>query len=58
MRIRRAHGSRLELAAEYMGASAANVSASSSSVRKGETLIDTARTIDAMERTLLFCAIR
>lgn len=37
-----------ELAAKYMGASAANVSASSSSVRKGETLIDTARTIDAM----------
>ena len=37
-----------ELASKYMGASAANVSASSSSVRKGETLIDTARTIDAM----------
>ena len=37
-----------ELVAKYMGASAANVSASSSSVRKGETLIDTARTIDAM----------
>lgn len=37
-----------ELAAKYMGGCAANVSASSSSVRKGETLIDTARTIDAM----------
>lgn len=37
-----------ELASKYMGASAANVSASTSSVRKGETLIDTARTIDAM----------
>lgn len=37
-----------EMASKYMGASAANVSASTSSVRKGETLIDTARTIDAM----------
>jgi aspartate carbamoyltransferase catalytic subunit len=37
-----------ELASKYMGASAANVSASSSSVSKGETLIDTGRTIDVM----------
>jgi aspartate carbamoyltransferase catalytic subunit len=37
-----------ELASKYMGASAANVSASSSSVQKGETLIDTGKTIDAM----------
>lgn len=37
-----------ELAAKYMSATAANVSASGSSVAKGETLIDTARTIDMM----------
>ena len=37
-----------ELASKYMGASAANVSASSSSVAKGETLIDTGRTIESM----------
>lgn len=37
-----------ELAAKYMSASAANVSASGSSVQKGESLIDTAKTIDAM----------
>lgn len=37
-----------ELAAKYMGATAANVSASSSSVSKGETLIDTGKTIDRM----------
>ncbi|WP_024834708.1 aspartate carbamoyltransferase catalytic subunit [Ruminiclostridium josui] len=37
-----------ELASKYMGASAANISASSSSVQKGETLIDTGKTIDAM----------
>jgi len=37
-----------ELASKYMSASAANVSASSSSVAKGETLIDTAKTIDMM----------
>lgn len=37
-----------ELAAKYMSASAANISASGSSVSKGETLIDTARTIAAM----------
>ena len=37
-----------ELASKYMGASAANISASSSSVQKGETLLDTGRTIDSM----------
>jgi aspartate carbamoyltransferase catalytic subunit len=37
-----------ELAAKYMSSSAANVSASSSSVAKGETLIDTGKTIDMM----------
>jgi aspartate carbamoyltransferase catalytic subunit len=37
-----------ELASKYMGASAANISASSSSVQKGETLIDTGKTIDCM----------
>ena len=37
-----------ELASKYMGASSANISASSSSVAKGETLIDTAHTIDRM----------
>ncbi|NMA95765.1 MAG: aspartate carbamoyltransferase catalytic subunit [Clostridiales bacterium] len=37
-----------ELASKYMGASAANVSAASSSVQKGETLIDTGKSIEAM----------
>ena len=37
-----------ELASKYMSASAANISASASSVTKGETLIDTGRTIDMM----------
>lgn len=37
-----------ELASKYMGANAANISASSSSVQKGETLIDTGKTIDSM----------
>jgi aspartate carbamoyltransferase catalytic subunit len=37
-----------ELASKYMSASAANVSASSSSVAKGESLIDTGKTIDMM----------
>ena len=37
-----------ELAAKFMSANAANISASSSSVTKGETLIDTGRTIDVM----------
>lgn len=37
-----------ELAAKYMSANAANITASGSSVAKGENLIDTAKTIDAM----------
>lgn len=37
-----------ELASKYMSASAANISVSSSSVQKGETLVDTGRTIDMM----------
>lgn len=37
-----------ELAAKYMGANTANISAQGSSVAKGENLIDTAKTIDAM----------
>lgn len=37
-----------ELAAKYMGAQAVNVSVTTSSVAKGETLIDTGRTLDAM----------
>lgn len=37
-----------ELASKYMSANAANIAASSSSVSKGETLIDTGRTIDVM----------
>src|SRR5512137_1228888 len=35
-----------ELASKYMGASAANITAAGSSVAKGETLIDTGRTIE------------
>lgn len=42
-----------EMAAKYMGAASANVSASGSSVSKGESLIDTARTIDQMAVDLL-----
>lgn len=37
-----------ELASKYMSANAANITASGSSVQKGESLIDTARTLDAM----------
>lgn len=37
-----------ELASKYMGASSANISVATSSVSKGETLIDTGRTIDMM----------
>jgi len=37
-----------ELASKYMSAASANIAASSSSVAKGETLIDTVRTIEAM----------
>lgn len=37
-----------ELASKYLGAAAANISAGGSSVAKGETLIDTVRTLEAM----------
>jgi len=37
-----------ELASKYMSAGSANIAVSTSSVAKGETLIDTGRTIDAM----------
>ncbi len=37
-----------ELASKYLGATAANITASGSSVEKGETLADTGKTIDAM----------
>jgi aspartate carbamoyltransferase catalytic subunit len=37
-----------ELAGKYMSANTVNISASSSSVAKGETLIDTGKTLDAM----------
>lgn len=42
-----------ELAGKYMGASVANVSAAGSSVAKGESLIDTAETINAMGTDIL-----
>lgn len=42
-----------ELAAKYMSANAANITASGSSVQKGETLIDTAHTINAMGTDIL-----
>lgn len=37
-----------ELASKYMSAVAANIAASSSSVKKGESLIDTVKTLDSM----------
>lgn len=37
-----------ELASKYMSAAAANISASASSVQKGEALLDTGRTLDRM----------
>jgi aspartate carbamoyltransferase catalytic subunit len=42
-----------ELAAKYMSANAANISAGGSSVAKGENLIDTAQTINAMATDIL-----
>lgn len=42
-----------ELASKYMSANAANVAASSSSVSKGESLVDTGRTIDVMGTDVL-----
>src|SRR5699024_4189528 len=40
--------SSFELAGKYLGADVVNVTASSSSVVKGESLIDTGRTLEAM----------
>ena len=37
-----------EMASKFMGASSANISASGSSVNKGESLLDTVKTIDSM----------
>ena len=42
-----------ELAAKYMGASTINIAASSSSVAKGETLVDTGKTRDAMKNDFI-----
>ena len=42
-----------ELASKYLGANAANVAVGTSSVAKGESLIDTARTIDVMGTDIL-----
>jgi aspartate carbamoyltransferase catalytic subunit len=42
-----------ELACKYMSGTASSVSASTSSVSKGETLIDTARTLDVMGTDVL-----
>lgn len=45
-----------ELAGKYLGANEVNISASSSSVQKGETLIDTGKTLDSLK--IDFIAIR
>ncbi len=42
-----------ELASKYLGAQAVNVAVASSSVAKGETLIDTGRTLDVMGTDIL-----
>lgn len=42
-----------ELASKYMGSASANISTSGSSVNKGESLLDTARTIDMMATDIL-----
>ena len=42
-----------ELAAKYMGAHVVNISADSSSVKKGETLVDTGKTLDAMKNDMI-----
>ncbi len=42
-----------ELAAKYMGAHVVGIVAESSSVRKGETLIDTGKTLDAMRSDVM-----
>ena len=42
-----------ELAAKYMGATTINISAGSSSVAKGETLVDTGKTLDAQKNDFI-----
>lgn len=42
-----------ELASKYMSAVAVNISASASSVAKGETLVDTGKTLDAMQTDVI-----
>jgi len=42
-----------ELAAKYMGAHVVNIAAESSSVKKGETLVDTGKTLDAMKNDVI-----
>jgi len=42
-----------EMASKFMGASSANVSSSGSSINKGESLMDTARTIDVMSTDII-----
>lgn len=42
-----------EMASKFMGAASANITTSGSSVNKGESLIDTARTIDVMATDIL-----
>ncbi len=45
-----------ELAGKFLGAAEVNIAASSSSVQKGETLVDTGKTLDALQTD--FIAIR
>ena len=45
--------SSFELAAKYMGAHGVNIAAASSSVQKGETLVDTGKTLDAMKNDVI-----
>jgi aspartate carbamoyltransferase catalytic subunit len=42
-----------EMASKFMGASSANIAASGSSIQKGESLLDTARTVDAMATDIM-----
>jgi aspartate carbamoyltransferase catalytic subunit len=42
-----------EMASKFMGAASANIASSGSSINKGETLLDTALTIDAMATDIL-----
>lgn len=42
-----------ELAGKFLGATVSSISASASSVQKGETLIDTGKTLDAMKTNII-----